>query len=212
MYYDNEKLSNLEKLHYRILYRYYPFNYKEIEIPKYVDSLLKASPQISNPIFYKSLLTKMINVTDSPFTYTTKKITIQKNDFAHLVTKINSLGYWEMPCVITCGFPPNDGAGYFLEANTSKKYNLVSTILCPENNDVLYVSFAKACQEIINYAHLEKEIHTWSDNKIDTAKSVIVQDVQLEDIKQPPPKNKKKKNHLPNKEQKVQGSDTTKLN
>jgi hypothetical protein len=35
-----------------------------------------------------------------------------------------------------------------------------------------------------------------------------VEDVQLEDIKEPQPKHKNKKHHLPNKEQKVQGSDS----
>lgn len=66
-----------------------------------------------------------------------------------------------MPLVLDCVNPPTDGTGFSLEANNGKQYNFVSAGDCCDPP----LDFRKACQEIIKYAHYDKEIRVAYNTK-----------------------------------------------
>ena len=80
-----------------------------------------------------------------------------------------------MPFKVECKDPPWDGYGFYLEANTKKKYKIVSTTGCPGDT----TKFTKACQKMVELAKIDKEI-----NLVRKGGDLIIQDVELPDVKQ----------------------------
>jgi hypothetical protein len=60
-----------------------------------------------------------------------------------------------MPYIANCEQLGTDGNGFTLEANTSRKYKIVSSQDCRTDDDKL----RKACKKLIEFAHMNKEIH-----------------------------------------------------
>lgn len=181
---DTSRLSEKEKMHIDFFRRYFPVEERLAQLNKsskrffYLDSLVKANPQLLDVNYYKSLDDKETVYNKETFKYTTTKIPITKAQFDTLVNGINASGFWQLPYDIS---KPDcmDGAGWSMEANTANQYKVVKDGNCADTT-----GFSKAYQKIIDFAGLSNEIYVYSDpSKIDTSKpSIIVQDVELEEV------------------------------
>jgi hypothetical protein len=213
--FDATRLTLEENKVKDFIYYNYPYDtldrYKNKYRKRFYDSLMALDPKLLQPQHFIYLIKKSANYLPSTEEYTRRTVRLLEKDYTHLLETINQSGYWKMPYEFDCENVGPDGCGYSLEANTNKQYNLVNSGNCDDTLQSA-VKFAKACQEIINFAHLEKEISTWSDKReTDTSKNIVIEDIQLPEIKEPKWHIKQRSQQL-NKEQKAQGSDTTKLN
>jgi hypothetical protein len=155
---ENE-LTELEEFQLEYLKTNFPLQRGKREFPMkekwkhFADSLLKLYPEMGDVNYYKYLFYKAYPNNNEYF-IKTEIIPLSNETYKNLITKINKSGYWRMPLHIDCANAPTDGIGFSLEANNGKKYNWVSSGDCMDSPS----DFKKACQEIINYAHYEKEI------------------------------------------------------
>ena len=156
---NDEKLTKEEKEHFELLKNFFPLNdtshtkWRKL----YFDSLTKIFPQLLDPKYYKYLLDKSADYGPEKFEYSIRKIPITKKIFGNLVKNINEAGYWRMPFENLCYPIDNDPSSFILEANTPDKYNVAMSLIC--SNDT--TNYKKACQELINYAKMDKEIHLY---------------------------------------------------
>lgn len=159
---DSMKLTPEERLHFRILKRYFPIQELDSTNTKkgMLDSLNKIYSKLLNPIYYKYLLDKSVVADSIQFKYSVKKVQIPYSKYTEIVSKINSSGYWQLPLHIECDQASTDGYGFLLEVNTNQKFNLVGLSNCPEKA----LKFSEACQAIINAANLGKEITIIHEN------------------------------------------------
>jgi len=147
----------------------------------YLDSMGRVYPQLYNPAYYASLWEKEYVYTKPLYTYTSKTVTISRPEFNHLVNCFDSAGYWHLPPELPCIDVPMDGYGFTLEANTARKYNMVSSGSC---GDTATIPFARACQELVRYAKMDSVIELYWDAKVDKPHPpIIVQEVPLQEIK-----------------------------
>lgn len=182
--YDESRLTQEEQKLLNIIGYNYPYDNLSKNRKRYIDSLKTINPGVLTPAYYIYLSKKISNYIDPLKIYSTTTIRITDEDFKHLVTTINNSGYWKMPYFFNCEDASADGYGYSLEANTNHKYNFVSAASCSSLSEQ-QTKFSKACQEIINYAHLKNEISVWFDGITDTVKNNMVYDVPLEPIEKP---------------------------
>lgn len=157
-------LSKQELLHYRILYKHFPFEVNAQRSPerkRYLDSLTHLYPQLLDVNYYISLKKKLLlhNEALRPYTTSTKPITCSQ--FNEIITAINQSGYWSLPHqapnVCTAA---TDQSGFSLEANTRRQYHRVQSIDCEEDT----AAFTKACQMIIDLAGLGKQIRVYRND------------------------------------------------
>jgi hypothetical protein len=199
---DTGRLTPLERRLVHLLDRNYPLDdtSRHHSLPRqhYLDSMGRLYPQLYDPAYYLALEAKEYKHSKPIYTYTSKKIPITTATFDHLVKGFNDAGYWHLPHELPCQFPPMDGWGYSLEANTARQYNYVVAGSCDDKGR----AFDSACQELVRYAGLEKMIHLIPDWRADTTrKPIVIEDVQLEDVKEPKPQKPKHqpiKTPLPN--------------
>jgi hypothetical protein len=197
---DTSLLDTLERRLIRVLYKNYPLDEKDPRMlplkRHYIDSMGRLYPQLYDPAYYIKLRNKEYPHSKPWYTFTIKTIPLKPADFKHLITVINESGYWHLPFKFPCEDPPMDGWGYQLEANTVYQYNFVGAGSCDPDTS----AFTKACQELVHYAGLDDKIQLVT--KIDPQthrEPVVVEDVQLEDVKEPnQPKRKKIKTPHPN--------------
>jgi hypothetical protein len=187
---DTNKLSPLENLHLRILQSDFPIDEirkssSNVNRRRWIDSLGRLYPQLYDPAYYKYLLEKERVPPSKPFTYTFRKIEIPPSKYDSLVNLINASGYWKLPYKIDCDDPPTDGDAFVLEANTASRYNHVWVLEC----DVDTSKLEKACQELVKAARMDKEIKLAWDGIPDSNQvwhpPIVVQDVQLEEVREP---------------------------
>ena len=155
-YPDTSKLNRIEKQHFVLLERYFPFHDTTTNIwkRKYLDSIKKVHPQLTDPAYYRKLLEKSTIFGKDPFAYSTKRYLISTKTYIKLVTQINESGYWKLPYDNWCKSVPNDAAGFNLEANANGKFNIVRSVACYTDSS----TFKKACQQLVNEAMFGKEI------------------------------------------------------
>jgi len=190
-WHDTLKLSQQERFHFDILERFFPLNDTSYKTWKkaYLDSLSSAYPELLDPNYYQSLLDKSISA-KKKFQYSLKIIPITKKSFTSLVKQINESGYWKLPFDNWCEDVPTDASSFILESNTLQKYNIVQSVSCPDDT----TNYIKACQELINYAGMEKEIELIWNGGVTTGEPVKVRELKLTEVKEEPvPKSKKKK-------------------
>jgi hypothetical protein len=174
---DTSRLSEVEKFHLRLLQRRFPIDTagKPYFLKHYLDSLVKLYPELLDPVYYHKLYDETIAYSKEKFSPSVTKIPLTKQQYLSVVEQINSSGFWTMQYRIECEDPPMDGDGFTLEANTKRKYKIVSAIGCPDDT----TKFTKACQRIIELAKMDKEINlVWS------GKTIAVDSVDLPDIKE----------------------------
>jgi hypothetical protein len=166
--YEGVQLDSLEQQLVKLLDYHYPLDdtsaHHSPRRRHYLDSMGRRYPGLYDPAYYRFLLDKEFAHTKALFTYTKKSIKTKQEDFDRFVTLVNASGYWHLPISMPCKDPPMDGWGYTLEANTSSKYNIVMAGSCEPDTS----QFSKACQELVRYAGLGKEIHLVEDGKMDT--------------------------------------------
>lgn len=190
--YNEMEMTEKEQLYLRLFRSYFPVKETIIKKPKYkryLDSLLHKYPLLLDVNYFNELETKAYPVNDKPFIYDKKIVTLTKEKFLAIINEINNSGYWKLPYHVEYG-GCMDGFGFTLEANTATKYKIVSASSC--NGDTS--KFSKACQKLIDYAGLEKEVQVYySPNISDTSKSrLVIQDVQLESIQPYKKRNRRK--------------------
>ncbi|HLX53955.1 MAG TPA: hypothetical protein VKR58_08435 [Aquella sp.] len=175
-YEDTSHLTEIEKFHLALLKRRFPIDTsgRKPIVKHYLDSLTKLYPQLLDPNYYHNLYNKTITRNGEKFTYLITKINLTKQQYELLVQQINSSGFWSMPYKIDCQDPPMDGDSFTLEANTKKKYKIVTVGGCPDDTTKL----TKACQKLIEFAKMDKEIHLIWSGKIVTGDSVVLPDIR----------------------------------
>ena len=190
-WHDSTKLAKSERFDFDILQRFYPINDTSFKSSKkrYFDSLAKVNPKLLDAGYYKDLLDKSANWGDEKFEYGLKRISITKNVFSYLVNLINNSGYWKLPYENDCSNIPTHADVFILEANTPSKYNIVRSINCPRDS----TKFTTACQEIIKYAKMDKEIRLIWDWPATTEEPIKVKELTLEELKEEPATKPKKK-------------------
>ncbi len=168
--YSNNKLQKTEEYLLRQLELRDPLytgKYKKgTHIAKHTDSLIKLYPRLADVNYYWELVNKKLAPTKG-LKFSDTIIPISYQDFEHIVSTINASGYWNMPYNIKCDSPVTNAYGFSLEANTAKKYNYVEFYSCTDNIP-MQLAFEKACQELVRYAKLDKQIQLVSDWKIST--------------------------------------------
>jgi hypothetical protein len=173
---DTSHLTEIEKFHLTLLKKRFPIDTsgRKPFVKHYLDSLTKLYPQLLDPNYYNKLYSKTIARNGEKFNYPITKINLTKQQYDLLIQQINSSGFWTMPYKIKCQYPPMDADGFTLEANTKEKYKIVTARGCPDDT----TKFTKACQKLIEFAKMDKEIHL-----ISSGKTVIVDSVDLPDIR-----------------------------
>ena len=177
---DENILTEIEKKHLSLLRRRFPLDapQKNPFLKHYLDSMVKAYPQLLNASYYESLKKKTYTITDKKFQYSLKEIPIKKEDFVSLVNLFNTSGFWKLPFERPCENTGADGGGGFeLEANTNYKYQVVKVDCCGADTS----KFTRACQTLIEFVHLGNEIQLPHAD----GQPIIVNHVQLEEIKEP---------------------------
>jgi hypothetical protein len=199
--YEGIQLDTLEQRLVKLLDNNYPLDDTSAHHSPgrrhYLDSMGRRYPKLYDPVYYRFLLDKEFAHTKPLFTYTRKSIKTKQEDFDHFVALLNASGYWHLPITMPCPEAGFDGWGYTLEANTVLQYNNVSDASCGADTS----QFTKACQSLIDFAGLEKKIKMFYGGPSDTTarKPIIVEDIKLEDVKEPnQPKPKKLKTPHPN--------------
>lgn len=150
---DTTSLSKTDSLLTYLLRKYYPIdsdNPLYMDEKKFLDSLIKLYPQLVDHSYYAKFFEKA-PIRNKNFHYQLTKIVITRKQFAELVQKINAGGFWEMPIQPGCGNGGTDGAGFTLEANTKKKYQIVFS------GDCTPTSFQKICSQILDLAKLNND-------------------------------------------------------
>jgi len=144
-------LTETERRHFRLLKWYYPFDTDTANITpvrrRYVDSMINIYPQLLNPAYYRYLIDKTGSGKRPPFIYTTKIIPLSPAQYTRLVNAINRTGYWKLPWKLPCPSPAMDGYGFSLEANTSRRYNMVEFGSCGYETP-----FTEVCFELYIFA------------------------------------------------------------
>ena len=149
---DRNRLTHEERLRYALLSARYPLYDKPYRpsLKKYVDSMIKAFPRITDPSYYRYLMNKARIDNNFKFIYSTRKIQLTPERYKYLVDAINSSGYWKAPLMLPCtGDRGMDTPGYILEANTPNRYNLMSFTYCSDTSSPRIID---ACHELDKYA------------------------------------------------------------
>lgn len=160
------KLTSIEEFQFEYLKMHYPLTNEKREKPfklnwlHFKDSILKLYPELKEASYYKKLMLKAYPV-NNECNINTRIIRLPNHTYKYLIKKINNSGYWKMPLHFDCDDGSTDGIGISLEANNGQKYNLVASAICQDSSN----KFTLACQEIINYAHYEKEIRVAWDKE-----------------------------------------------
>ena len=172
---DTSHLSETEKLHWYILKRRFPIDTaRKRRLKHYFDSIVKLYPQLLDPSYYHKLYEKIIVRNTNKFTYPVTKIRLKNQQFDSLIQQINSSGFWAMPYAIECNDPPFDGYAFTLEANTKRKYKIVTVGGCPGDTS----KFTTSCQKLIDLAKLNEEINLVWSGKIVTVDSITLPDIK----------------------------------
>ncbi len=191
-------LSNTEKVHFKLLRRKYPLtnyikNYANWHPKKqyYFDSIIKASPELLNPKYFKNLLEKALIDNPEKFNYKIKEIKLSSKDYITLVDSINTSGYWKLPIYLPKKTSGNHGYGYSLEANAYGKYNIVYGNCW----DTIIVPYLRSLQQIINKSNLSKDIDVLDtlNETNEKPNPIVIQDLSIENIILPKKAKKNKK-------------------
>jgi hypothetical protein len=141
---------------------------------------VKSKPQLSDLYYYRDLQNKSADAGSQKFEYSIKEIPITNKMFVQLVNMINESGYWKLSHENICDYPPSDASTFILETNTPTKYKYVSSIECPGDTS----KYRKACQELINYAGMGKEIKLIWNGAATTAEPVKIKELKLQELKE----------------------------
>lgn len=156
---NDSSLSAIEKFHLNILRKWFPLddtihNQKPYR-RRYIDSLIKLYPRLLDVAYYKELSEKTYKIKEKKFVYPEHTISLTKDQYQSIIQQINASGYWSLPYEVKCDYPPYDGYRFTLEANTKRKYNVVTASACEDDT----TSFTKACQKIIDMTKLGNKVH-----------------------------------------------------
>ena len=154
---DKSKLTEIEKYNLRILNKWYPIDTigKLPTLKRFLDSMIKAFPQLLDKSYYKSIYEKQFVRTDKKFTYESSNIQLSEEQYNLITKQIDSSGFWTLPYLIKCDETIADGDEITVEANTKYKYQKVTVQICPNKT----TKFIVTCQNIVHIARLDKEIN-----------------------------------------------------
>lgn len=163
---DPSLLSEEERMYYYFLQKHFPYT-RRFSSPRrqYVDSMLKEHPFLRNPAYYRQLKEKATVKKGEPFLFTTTRLALPDSLFNRWVRSINGSGYWQLPFKNDCIEDISQVNVFILEANTSKKYNMA---VCPTCYNSATQKLKKACQQILEYAGIDKDLVLWRPNQADS--------------------------------------------
>ncbi|MBS1661497.1 MAG: hypothetical protein JST68_10655 [Bacteroidetes bacterium] len=191
---DTSLLTPLERLHLRVLERYFPladtlqnFTARRRRI---ADSMGRLYPQLYSPVYYRQLLDKAYVGKRPYFTYTINRTKITPAKYRQLVQQINASGYWRLPRYNYCAELGFDGYSFTLEANTAKKYNVVTAIQCSTDSTL---PFFKACQQLVSEAHMDNDILIYREGPSLPDTTHVIADTPLPEVKEEPKPRKKRR-------------------
>lgn len=177
---DESHLDSIEKLHYDLLIDHYPLTEAKFSVwrKKYVDSLIKIYPELLFGAYYQKLIDKVFSIDQGPFEYSVEEIKISTAKFKYFANLINESGYWQLPYLRECNGIMGNPGSFILETITKSKYKMIYSISCPGDTS----KFTKACQELVKYAKMDKEINlVWNWKK--SSEKVQIRELQLMDLK-----------------------------
>jgi hypothetical protein len=156
VFYDTTKLSIEENKDLQFMDNSF-YSYTITQNPRlraFYDSMFSINPKLFDSQYYVYLRKKIYTPLEKPYTYSINRIGINRDKFLEIVDAINKSGYWKLPHKVDCETYATDSGGFALEANTTNKYNYVSTYVCPDSN----IAFVNACKRLIAAAGLQKDI------------------------------------------------------
>lgn len=156
-YPDETRLSPTEYEHFMLMNLYIP-TYLRSNKPErinFVDSVVALYPQLRDAHYYARLMDKGHDPKKATFVYTTRRVSISKKTYYHLVKLINESGFWQLPYRPQCPNLPNDAGGMNLEAVTPDQYHMVFTTFCPDDSTL--AKFGRACDELEKTAKLDEK-------------------------------------------------------
>ncbi len=129
---DIENLDSLDREHLNILEGYFPIEEYEGKIwtKNYLDSLAKASPELLNANYYRSLVERNRIVCDDVFAYNKREVPLSKEKYSEFLSLIDKSGYWKMKPRNDCPNFTTHPNSYIFEAATKYRYNFVEYIEC----------------------------------------------------------------------------------
>jgi hypothetical protein len=194
---DSGRLTPTERRQVQFIWKHYGESARKESMHEqrrlhFVDSMVCLYPQLQDPAYYWQLVRKELIPDPDATPYTFLSTHIEPAAYKTFVDSLNASGYWEMPYKRECNVEMADGPAYFsLEANTPNRYNFVNGYSCPNDTNRFY----KACEQLIHLAGLDKEFHLlWIEPPPDTTarKPLVIENVQLEDVKEPKQQKRKK--------------------
>lgn len=185
---DTNLLTPLDRTLVRILEYNFPVEdtTRHRHRRRYLDSMGGLYPQLFSRSYYVKVWNKEHPHSKPWWNFTSKSIALKPGEFQHFVSLINQSDYWQLPI----GGPPHeaamDGCSYSLEANTTDRYNFVQTGGIPDTG-----SFAKACQALVDFAGIKKEVYVSSPIQLEVDTGIAYPEVhqprRSHRVKKPPP-------------------------
>ena len=132
---DKDLLSPVEKEHFYLFERYYPFDNPRHSMlyRKYFDSVLKTYPQLADLSYFDRLRKRASVIHKMPEKYVQESIPIRVDKFNYLVNLLNSSGFWQRSYRNDCEIAPTDGDGFGVEAATKNKYHFINSDYCQKD-------------------------------------------------------------------------------
>jgi hypothetical protein len=162
-YSDETKLDSLERRHFYLLRKCFPFNEYDgdVRTKRYLDSLIRVFPKLNESAYYVKLRRRAKGVSKEPFSYRSWKVPISKEIYDSIVGLINKSGFWKLPYInYECDEGAMDGGdSYILEVATPKKYQVVNHAKCYHNSTPL----DKACKALIKASKVDESFKRYED-------------------------------------------------
>jgi len=147
---DTSKLSDIEKLHYQVIFTRLIYRDPHRKLRRFDDSLVRVYPKLLDPSYYKYLELKAATRDRIGLTYEKRTVDVPEGAFQKVMNAIAQSGFWQLPYNVKCQNIPTDVSSYTIEVNQAGRYKMNSVLSCPNDSTKLNI----ACQEIVKLAGL----------------------------------------------------------
>jgi hypothetical protein len=147
---DTSKLSDIERLHYKVIFTRLIYRKPHDKLRRFDDSLVKVYPKLLDPHYYKYLELKAATKDRISITYKKRTVNVPNGAFQRIMDAIGRSGFWKLPYEVKCQNIPSDVSSYTIEVNKAGRYKINQVLSCPDDSTKLNI----ACQEIVKLAGL----------------------------------------------------------
>lgn len=159
LHYEEKKLSEKELLHYNLFEFGFPVSKRlgkgSLQQRRSLDSLIKLYPELDSPEYYYNIMNKALLPLNKPYTYTTKTISLAEGNFQVIIDKLTKAGFWTLNVEEPCEAVATDGAKYFLEFCSDRKYVFMSFLSGCSNDKITNLQLA--IREILKKYDLNRQ-------------------------------------------------------